>query len=146
MDSNSTLVPNPQSSSRNGDGCRVKGDHFAMATYDDNHSESEHCIAYPALPSPRLRIGSQMAALPEDEKEQRPGSSSLQEGDLFHDSLVRIGFEVTTSKSLGRSWIGDSAVASPTGASCHPAVSHGDAAQVGEANDAVYTAGGCSLQ
>ena len=97
MDSNSTLVPNPQSSSRNGDGCRVKGDHFAMATYDDNHSESEHCIAYPALPSPRLRIGSQMAALPEDEKEQRPGSSSLQEGDLFHDSLF-----VSGSKSRPR--------------------------------------------
>jgi hypothetical protein len=28
MDSNSTLLPNPQSSSRKREGCRVKGDHF----------------------------------------------------------------------------------------------------------------------
>src|SRR5258708_19011932 len=91
MDSNSTLVPNPQSSSRKGEGCRVKGDHFAMATYDDNHSESDHCIAYPAFPRPRLRIDSRIAALPEHEKEQRPVSSSLQEGDLFYDSLLVSG-------------------------------------------------------
>src|SRR5258708_2005100 len=91
MDSNSTLVPNPQSSSRKGEGCRVKGDHFAMATYDDNHSESDHCIAYPAFPRPRLRIDSRIAALPEHEKEQRPVSSSLQEGDLFYNSLLVSG-------------------------------------------------------
>ena len=50
MDSNSTLVPNPQSSSRNGDGCRVKEDQLAMATYNDNHSESDHSIAYAESP------------------------------------------------------------------------------------------------
>src|SRR5579864_1501781 len=66
MDSNSTLALN----------------------YNDNHAELDHCIAYPAVPRPRLRIDSRVAALPGHEKEQRPVSSSLQEGDLFHDSLV----------------------------------------------------------
>ena len=69
MDSNSTLAPN----------------------YNDNHSESNYCIAYPAVPRPRLRLDSRIAALPEREKEQRPISSGLQEGDLFHDSLVVSG-------------------------------------------------------
>src|SRR5260370_8014507 len=91
MDSNSTLVPNPQSSSRKGEGCRVKGEHFAMATYNDNHSESDLCITYPALPRPRQRIDTRIAALPEDEKEQRPESSNLQGWDLFHHSLVVSG-------------------------------------------------------
>src|SRR5260370_1094613 len=91
MDSNSTLVPNPHSSSWKGERCCVKRDQFAMATYNDNHSESDHCIAYPAFPRPRLRIDSRIAALPEHEKERRPISSSLQEGDLFHDSLVVSG-------------------------------------------------------
>ena len=62
-----------------------------MATYNDIHSESDHCVAYPAFPRLRLRIDSRIAALPEREKEQRPVSSSLQEGDLFHDSLVVSG-------------------------------------------------------
>jgi periplasmic protein TonB len=91
MDSNSTLAPNPHSSSWKGEGCCVKEDHVAMATYNDNHSESDHCIAYPAYPRPRLRIDSRIKALPEHEKKQRPVSSSLQEGDLFHDSLVVSG-------------------------------------------------------
>jgi len=91
MDSNSTLVPNPHSSSWKRERCCVKGDRFAMATYNDNHSESDHSIAYPAFPRPRLRIDSRIAALPEHEKEQRPVSSSLQEWDLFHDSLVVSG-------------------------------------------------------
>ncbi len=34
MDSNSTLVPNPR------ERCCVKEDSFAMATYNDNQSES----------------------------------------------------------------------------------------------------------
>src|SRR6266481_9851996 len=97
MDSNSTLVPNPHSSSRNGERCYVTEDHSARATYNDNYSESDHCIAYPAFPRPRLRIDSRIAALPEHEKEQRPVSSSLQEWDLFHDSLV-----VSGSKSRPR--------------------------------------------
>ena len=91
MDSNSTLLPNPQSSSRKREGCRVKGDHFAMATYNDKHSESAHCIAHPVLPSPRLRIDSRIAALPEHEKEQRSVLASLQERDLFQDSLFVSG-------------------------------------------------------
>lgn len=91
MDSNSTLVANQHSSSWKRERCCVKEDHFAMANYNDNHSESDHCIAYPAFPGPRLRIDSRIAALPEHEKEQRPVSSSLQEGDLFHDSLVVSG-------------------------------------------------------
>jgi periplasmic protein TonB len=91
MDSNSTLVPNPHSSSWKRERCCVKGDHFAMATYNDNHSESDHCIAYLAFPRPRLRIDSRIAALPEHKKEQCPVSSSLQEWDLFHDSLVVSG-------------------------------------------------------
>jgi hypothetical protein len=74
MDSNSTLVPNPQSSSRKKEGCRVKGDHFAMATYNDNISESDLCITYPALPRSRQRIDTRIAALPDDKKEQRPES------------------------------------------------------------------------
>src|SRR6266852_4863743 len=91
MDSNSTLVPNPHSSSRKGEGCCVEEDHVAMATYNDNYPESDHRIAYPAFSRPRLRIDSRVAALPEHEKEQRPVSSSLQEWDLFHDSLVVSG-------------------------------------------------------
>jgi periplasmic protein TonB len=91
MDSNSLLVPNPLSSSWKRECCCVKGDHFAMATYNDNDSELEHCIAYPAFPRPRLRIDSRTAALPEHEKELRFVSSSLQEWDLFHDSLVVSG-------------------------------------------------------
>jgi protein TonB len=93
MDSNSTLVPNPHSSSWKGgrENAAVKEDRFAMATYNDIHSESDHCIAYPAFPKLRLRIDSRIAALPEHEKEQRPVSSSLQEGDLFQHSLVVSG-------------------------------------------------------
>jgi|HubBroStandDraft_6_1064221.scaffolds.fasta_scaffold64025_3 protein TonB len=91
MDSDSTLVPNPHSSSWKRERCCVKEDRFAMATYNDNHSEWDHCIAYPASPRPRLRIDSRIAALPEHEKEQSPVSSGLQEWDLFHDSLFVSG-------------------------------------------------------
>jgi protein TonB len=62
-----------------------------MATYNDSLSESDHCIAYPAFPRPRLRIDSRIAALPEHEQERRPVSSSLQEWDLFQGSLVVSG-------------------------------------------------------
>ena len=91
MDSNSTLVTAPHSSSWKGERCCVKGDHSAMGTYNDNHSESDHYIAYPALPKPRLRTDSQIGVFPEHENKQRPVSSSLQEGDLFYDSLVVSG-------------------------------------------------------
>jgi protein TonB len=62
-----------------------------MATYNDNYSELDHYIAYPAFPRPRLRSDSRITALPEHEREQRPAFSSLQEGDLFQDSLVVSG-------------------------------------------------------
>jgi len=91
MDSNSTLVPNQHSSSWKGERSCVKEDHFATATYNDSLLESDHCIAYPAFPRPRLRIDSRIAALPEHEKERRPASSSLQEWDLFQGSLVVSG-------------------------------------------------------
>ena len=90
MASNSTLVLNPESTSWKREHCCVKGDHF-MATYNDNYSESDLCIAYPALPRPRLRIDSRVTVPPEHEKEQRPVFASLQERDLFHDSLFVSG-------------------------------------------------------
>jgi periplasmic protein TonB len=86
MDSNSTLAPNPHRSSSRRESCCVKRDHFAMATYNDNHPESHHYISSPAFPRPRLRIDSRIAELSEHEKERRPLSSGL-----FHDSLVVSG-------------------------------------------------------
>jgi periplasmic protein TonB len=88
MDSNSILVPTPLSSSWKGERRCAAGDDFAMPTYNDNHSASDHGIATLPFPKPPLRIDSQIAALPEHDKKQRPVSSSLQEGDLFYDSLV----------------------------------------------------------
>src|SRR5690242_11617532 len=87
MDSNSTLVPDPHSSSRKGERGCVKENHFAMATHNDNHSESDRCIAYPSFPRPRFRVDSRIAALPEHD----PVSSSLQEWELFQNSLVVSG-------------------------------------------------------
>src|SRR5262249_1617365 len=71
--------------------CCMKADQFAMATYNDNHSESDHCILYPASPRPWLRIDSRIATPPAEGKEQHPVSSSPQEGDLFYDSLIVSG-------------------------------------------------------
>ena len=62
-----------------------------MATNSDHHSDLVLCKAYPAFPGPRLRIDSRVAAFPGEGKEQRPASSSLQEGSLFHDSLIASG-------------------------------------------------------
>jgi periplasmic protein TonB len=93
MDSNSTLPPNPPDSSWKGEFRCLKQDQFAMARYNDKLSGSHHCNAFPAAPKPKLRIDSWMATLLEDEKEQRPVSSSLQQGDLFHDSLIISGAE-----------------------------------------------------
>jgi protein TonB len=62
-----------------------------MATYNDNHSESDHRIPYAAFPRPRLRIDSRIAALSEHEKEEHPISSGPQGGNLFQDSLVVSG-------------------------------------------------------
>src|ERR1700756_1398632 len=97
MDSNSTMEPNPHFSSWTQERCRVEGDHLATATYNDNHSESDHSISYPAFPSPRLRFDSRIPVLRETEKEQRPASSSLQEWDLFQGSLV-----ISSAKSRPR--------------------------------------------
>ena len=87
MDSNSTLVPDQHSSSWKREYCCVEGGHVAMATHNDNHSESDHCIAYPAFPRLRLRIDSRIAALPAEEENQLPVRSSLQGkevGDIFY--------------------------------------------------------------
>jgi periplasmic protein TonB len=65
----------------------VKQDQFAIATYDDNPSGSDHSIST-AAPRPGLRIDSWMETLLEDKKEQCFASSSPQKGDLFRDSLV----------------------------------------------------------
>ena len=91
MDSNSTLAPTPRSRSWKGERYRLKQDQFAMATYNDNPSGSAQCIAFPPVPRPQLQIDSWMATLLENEKGQRSVSVSLQEGDLFHDSLVISG-------------------------------------------------------
>ena len=62
-----------------------------MGTYNNSHSGSDHCIAYPSFPRPRLRNDLRISGFPGHEKEQRPLSSSLHEGDLFYDSLVVSG-------------------------------------------------------
>ncbi len=54
-------------------------------------SDIVHHIAYPAFPGPRLRTGSRVATFPAEGKEQRPISPSLQEGCLFHESLIVSG-------------------------------------------------------
>src|SRR5580692_4520839 len=87
MDSNSSLITRLHSSSWKRERHCAAGDDFAMATYNDNHLTSDHGIATLPFPKPPLRIDSQIAALPEHD-EQSPVSSSLQEGDLFFDSLV----------------------------------------------------------
>jgi len=92
MDGNS-MAPNPHSRSWKGERYRLKQDQFAMASYDDNPSASDHCIASPAAPRPQLRIDSWMETL-EDEKEQRSVSLRAQEQDLFHDSLVISGVKL----------------------------------------------------
>src|SRR5215831_12511156 len=65
MDSNSTLAP--------------------------NYPGSDRCIAYPSFPRPRLRNYLCIAGFPRPEKDQPPLSSSLQEGDLFYESLFVSG-------------------------------------------------------
>jgi protein TonB len=91
MDSNPTLALDPHSGSWKGERYHLKQDQFGMATYNDNFSGPDHCIAFPAVPGPRLRIYSWIETLLEDEKEQRSVSFRLQEEDLFHDSLVISG-------------------------------------------------------
>ena len=90
MDSNSTLATIPHSSLEKGECCCATGD-LDMGTYNNSHSGSDHCIAYPAFPRPRLRNDLRIARFPVQEKEHRPVSSSLHEGDLFYDSLVVSG-------------------------------------------------------
>src|SRR6516165_5965444 len=70
---------------------RLKQDHSAMATYNDNLSGSDHCIACATASRPQLRIDSWMVTLLEDKNEQCFTSFSQQEEDLFHDSLVISG-------------------------------------------------------
>jgi len=70
---------------------RLKQDHSAMATYNDNLSGSDHCIACATASRPQLRIDSWMVTLLEDKNEQCFTSFSQQEEDLFHDCLVISG-------------------------------------------------------
>ena len=90
MDSNSSSATTPPSSVEKGECCCTTGD-LDIGTYNNTHSGSEHCIAHPTSPSPRLRIDSRIAVLQADEKEQRPVPSSLHEGDLLFDSLFVSG-------------------------------------------------------
>jgi periplasmic protein TonB len=91
MDSNSTVVLIPHCSLQKGERSGVKADQSAMDTYNDNYSGSDHCITDPVFVTSRLRIESQIAAFREDSKERHPVSSSLQENNLFHDSLFASG-------------------------------------------------------
>jgi periplasmic protein TonB len=91
MDSDSTVVLIPRCSLQKGERSGVKADQSAMDTYNDNYSGSDHCIADPVFVTSRLRIESEIAAFREHAKERRPVSSSLQENNLFHDSLFASG-------------------------------------------------------
>ena len=90
MDSNSTLATIPYSSLEKGECCCATGD-LDMGTYNNTHSGSDHCIAYQSFPTPRVRNDLRIAGFPGHEKDRRRLSSSLQEGDLFYDSLVVSG-------------------------------------------------------
>lgn len=91
MNGNSTL------SVRGSEHCCLQEDHFAMAIYQDNRSESDQCTPCPAFPRPKLRIDSQVTVLLEHEKEEHPESFAQQEQDLFQDSLF-----VSSAKSRPR--------------------------------------------
>ena len=106
MDSNSTLAPDQHSSSRMQERCCAEEGHFSMATYNENHSESDHSIACPVFLRAWLRLDSQIAALPEREEEQRPISFSLQEWVLFRDSLFASG----AKSEPGNPWVAVGAV------------------------------------
>jgi protein TonB len=90
MDSNSISATIPPSSVEKGECCCTTGP-LDMGTYNNSHSGSGHCIAYPTFPSPGLRIDSRIALLQADERKQHPVPSSLHEGDLFFDSLFVSG-------------------------------------------------------
>jgi len=90
MDSNSTLATIPHSSLEKGEYCCATGN-LDMGTYNNSLLGSGHCIAYPSFPGPRLRNDLRIAGFRGHDKNQRPLSSSLQEGDLFYDSLVVSG-------------------------------------------------------
>lgn len=62
-----------------------------MGAYNNSHSGSEHCIAYPTVPSPRLQIESRTLVPQADEIEQRPVLSSLHERGLLFESLLVSG-------------------------------------------------------
>ena len=140
MDSNSTVVLIPHCSLQKGERCGVKADQSAMDIYNDNYSGSDHCIADPVFVTSRLRIESQMAAFREHEKEQHPVSSSLQENNLFHDSLI-----VSGAKPRPRNpWAALGSLAflysHRAGGNCRSAASHGSTPQEGNADDVVSAA------
>jgi protein TonB len=101
MDSNSALAAIPHSGLEKEECCCATGD-LDMGIYNNRHSGSDHRIAYPSFPRPRLRNDLRIAAFRGDKKDRRPISFSLQEGDLFYDSLV-----VSGAKSRQRNpWAG----------------------------------------
>jgi len=60
-----------------------------MATFD-HPTELVHCIPYPAFQRPGLRVDSRVTEFPA-RKKQHPVSASVEEGSLFHDSLIVSG-------------------------------------------------------
>ena len=90
MDSNSISVVIPHPSLENGECCCTRKA-LDMGTYNNSHSKSDYCIPYSPSLRPRLRNDLRIVGLSGHEKEQRPISSSLQEGDLFYDSLLVSG-------------------------------------------------------
>jgi periplasmic protein TonB len=91
MDSNSTVVLIPHCNLQKGERCGVKADQSVMDMYNDSYSGSDHCMADPVFVTSQLRIESEIAAVRGHAKELRPVSSSLQENNLFHDSLFASG-------------------------------------------------------
>jgi protein TonB len=91
MDSNSTLALSPHDSSSKGEHCCLTQDQFEISIYNDNHPKSSHCLATKDFPRPLLRTDSLIDVLQEDDEEQRSIPLTLQEEDLFHDSLVISG-------------------------------------------------------
>ena len=90
MDSNSISATIPPGSMETGE-CRCTTGDLHMGTYNNSHSGSEHCIAYPTFPGPRLHVEPRPVVPQADEEEQRPVFSSLHERGLLFESLIVSG-------------------------------------------------------
>lgn len=84
-----TLWPSPEEVKDRESYAAWKGDRSVMATFD-HPTDLVHCIAYPTFQRPGLQVDSRVTEFPE-RKRQDPVSSNLQEGSLFHDSLIVSG-------------------------------------------------------